>query len=75
MNHFPAITAKEVIKVIKQVGFFEHHQKGSHKVFKRDSDNKRVVVPFHSGRIIHRKTLKSILNDADISLDRFREMI
>ncbi len=75
MNRFPAVTAKEVIKVLKQVGFYEHHQKGSHKIFKRDSDKKRVVVPFHSGSTIPRKTLKSILLDADVSLERFRELL
>ena len=75
MNRFPAVTAKEVIDVLKQLGFYEHHQKGSHKVFKRENDKRRVVVPFHSGKIIPRKTLKSILFDADITLDHFRELL
>jgi predicted RNA binding protein YcfA (HicA-like mRNA interferase family) len=29
MSHFPAVTAKEVIKVLQKAGFYEHHQKGS----------------------------------------------
>ncbi|MFA6549253.1 MAG: type II toxin-antitoxin system HicA family toxin [Candidatus Margulisiibacteriota bacterium] len=75
MNHFPAIGANEVIKALKQSGFYEHHQKGSHKIFKRDSDNRRVVVPFHGKKTIPRKTLKSILQDADISLDKLKELL
>ena len=75
MNHFPAVTAKEVIKALKQAGFSEHHQKGSHKIFKRDSDKRRVVVPSHSGSIIPRKTLKAILFDADLPLERFKKLI
>ena len=75
MNRFPAVTAKEVIRVLEKVGFYEHHQKGSHKVFKRDVDRRRVVVPFHSGKIIPRKTLKSILTDADLTVEKFRELV
>lgn len=75
MNHFPAITAKVLIKALQQVGFKEHHQKGSHKVFRRETDRKRVVVPFHSGKIIPRKTLKGILMDADLTIDRLKELL
>lgn len=75
MNRFPAVTAKEVISALQQSGFYEHHQKGSHKVFKRDVDHKRVVVPFHSGKTIPRKTLKSILFDAGLDLDKFKELL
>ena len=75
MSYFPAVTAREVIRILNQLGFYEHHQKGSHKVFKRDLDGKRVVVPFHSGKTIPRKTLKSILLDADISIEKFKELL
>jgi len=75
MNHFPAVTAKEVIKALKQIGFYEHHQKGSHKIFKRDSDKRRVVIPFHGGSTIPRKTLKAILLDADLSLEKLKELL
>lgn len=75
MNRFPAVTAKEIIKVLQQAGFYEHHQRGNHKVFKRDADYRRVVVPFHSGRNIPQKTLKSVLIDADINLERLRDLL
>ena len=75
MSHFPAVSAREVIRILKKLGFYEHHQKGSHKIFKRDNDMKRVVVPFHGSKIIPRKTLKSILLDADINLDKFKELL
>ena len=75
MPKFPALTAKDLIKVLQRCGFNEHHQKGSHKVFKRDSDYRRVVVPFHSGKIIPRKTLKAILIDADINLEKLNELL
>ena len=75
MNHFPALSAKEMVKVLKEIGFYEHHQKGSHKIFKRDHDKKRVVIPFHAGKIIPRKTLKAILLDAGLSLEKLKELL
>jgi len=75
MSQFPAIDAKEIIRVLKQAGFYEHHQKGSHKIFKRDQDNKRVVVPFHGHRTIPCKTLKSLLLDANISVEQLKELL
>ena len=75
MSYFPAISAKDLIRVLKQAGFYEHHQKGSHKIFKRGSDNKRVVVPFHGHTTIPRKTLKSILLDAGISIDQLKNLL
>jgi predicted RNA binding protein YcfA (HicA-like mRNA interferase family) len=74
MNRFPAVSAKEVIRVLQQSGFYEHHQRGSHKIFKRDIDHKRVVVPFHGGKTIPKKTLKSILADAGLDPDKLREL-
>ena len=75
MPKFPALSAKDLIKALQQVGFCEHHQKGSHKVFKRDSDRRRIVIPFHGGKIIPRKTLKAILIDAEISMEKLNELL
>jgi len=40
MSPFPAVSAKKVIRVLQELDFYGHHQKGSHKVFKRDCDQK-----------------------------------
>jgi predicted RNA binding protein YcfA (HicA-like mRNA interferase family) len=40
-------------------------QSGSHIIYK-NSDGKRVTVPFHAGKILHPKVLESILPDADL---------
>ncbi|MBV6342192.1 type II toxin-antitoxin system HicA family toxin [Candidatus Magnetobacterium casense] len=74
-SKFPAITSDEVIRVLKKVGFRHKRQSGtSHAIFYRDVDNKRINVPVHSGQIIKRKTLKSILSSAELSLDDFNRL-
>jgi len=65
----PKLTAKEIIAVLEKAGFILSRQSGSHKIYK-NSCGKRVTVPYHSGRILHPKVLKSILKDADIDLKK-----
>jgi len=38
-------------------------------------ENKRVTVPFHSGKILHPKVLESILRDADLTFEKFKELL
>jgi len=74
MDKLPRITAVEVIKAIKRAGFFLARQSGSHKIFKNKA-GKRVTVPYHSGKIIHLKVLNYILRDADLSVEKFKELL
>lgn len=41
------MTPAEMIKLLKQNGFEEERQKGSHKFFVNKQTNKRTTVPFH----------------------------
>jgi predicted RNA binding protein YcfA (HicA-like mRNA interferase family) len=34
-----------------------------------------VTVPFHGGKILHPKVLKSILRDADLTADEFQDLM
>lgn len=70
----PRITAIEIIKVLEKVGFFLSRQSGSHKIYKNRA-GKRTTVPFHASKTLHPKTLKSILRDADLTVDRFIELL
>jgi len=65
----PRLTAKELVKVLKKHGFYEYHQTGSHLILKHPSNNSRVSVPMHSGKILKLGTLKSILEQAGISIE------
>ena len=70
----PRVTAAQVITVLDRAGFSLSRQSGSHKIY-RNAEGKRVTVPFHSGKILHPKVLKSILNDAGLDLDQFKEFL
>ena len=68
----PALTAKQVIRVLKKLGFSEDRQKGSHLVLINPITNRRAVIPVHPGRTIKKPLLKSIIeNDAGVTIDEF----
>ena len=61
----PRITAREILQLLEKRGFHQVRSSGSHIILKNDA-GLRVTVPFHAGKILHPKLLKSILRDADI---------
>jgi predicted RNA binding protein YcfA (HicA-like mRNA interferase family) len=60
------VTGRDLARVARRLGFLLHHQTGSHAVFKREVDQRRVVIPMHGNRALKPKTLRSILNDMGI---------
>jgi len=73
-NKLPRITAREVIRVLERIGFRLVRQSGSHKIYKNEK-GVRITVPYHSGKILHPKLLKSILRDADLSVEEFKRIL
>ena len=62
------MTAKEVIRLLKQKEWIEIRQTGSHKIFKNPSVRNNISVPIHSGKDIRKGTLRKILKEANIRL-------
>ena len=63
MPEQPKLTAKEAEKLLLKAGFQQVRVNGSHYIYKRDGV--RVVVPFHSGKILHPKIVKQVLDAID----------
>ncbi len=55
----PRITALEAEKMLLKGGFELNRTKGSHRIFLKG--NVRIVVPFHSGQILHPKIVREVL--------------
>ncbi|MFM9903264.1 MAG: type II toxin-antitoxin system HicA family toxin [Pyrinomonadaceae bacterium] len=41
----------------------------------KNSEGRRATVPFHVGKILHPKILKSILNEANLSMDELLDLL
>ena len=70
----PRVTADKVIRVLEKIGFELVRQSGSHKIY-RNQQGKRITVPYHSGKTLHPKIIKSILLDTDLTIERFKELM
>jgi len=73
-ERLPRITASEVIRAIERHGFEFSRQKGGHKIYK-NAEGRRVTVPYHEGRTLHPKVLKSIMADADLTPEQLRYLL
>lgn len=72
---FPAVKSDEVIKILTKSGFrFKRQSGSSHAIYYRETDKRRTNVPVHSGKIVKRKTLKSILSSAGLTIEEFERL-
>ncbi|GAB6161607.1 hypothetical protein JCM12298_07660 [Desulfothermus naphthae] len=58
MPKLPRLTAVEAEKLLLQAGFKLIRSKGSHRIYMKE--DKRFVLPFHSGKILHPKIVKQL---------------
>ncbi|MCH7611789.1 MAG: type II toxin-antitoxin system HicA family toxin [Candidatus Marinimicrobia bacterium] len=70
MGRYPVLKPREVLKILKSLGFREVRQKGSHKQFQHD-DGRVTTVPFHKGRDISPILLRQIAKDINITIEEF----
>jgi len=70
----PAVKPKELARVAEKLGFAFRRQRGSHAIYVRASDQARVVIPMHAGEL-KRKTLRGIIQDLRITVEKFRELL
>ena len=74
MPPLPMLRAAQVIKALEKAGFQAVRQHGSH-VRLRHADGRVVTVPVHVGTDLGRGLLRKILRDADLSPDKFLELL
>ena len=67
MGNIPVLKPREVVRLLKKLGFEEVRQRGSHKQF-RHADGRGTTVPFHSGRDISPIILRQIAKDIGVTL-------
>ena len=66
--------AKTIEKLLLILGFVKKRQKGSHAFYKH-IDGRSTVIPFPSNKNIARPLLRKILNEAQIDIDEYNDLI
>lgn len=59
-DKLPKLNTKEDEKLLFDNGFVLDIQTGSHRTYKKD--NKWMVIPFHTSKILHPKIIKELFD-------------
>jgi predicted RNA binding protein YcfA (HicA-like mRNA interferase family) len=70
VGKLPVLRAREVISILRALGFEEVRQRGSHKQF-RHADGRTTTVPVHGGRDISPALLRQIIKDVGVTPEEF----
>lgn len=72
-SKYPILSPQEVINVLIRLGFEKKSQKGSHaKFIKKGNPLRVVIIPMHNE--LAKGTLKSILEQAGLTLEEFKKV-
>ena len=71
-DKLPILSGKEVVKVLGKLGYTINDQKGRH-IHLRHPVKRPLTVPNHPE--IARGTLRTIIKDADLTVEKFLELL
>ena len=74
MTRLPALSGREVVKALSQIGYELDRQRGSHMVLRHPKPPfRRLVVPDH--KEIRRGTLRAIIRQAGLTVSEFLDLL
>ena len=75
MPKLPRVTSKNLLRALLRAGFYVHHQTGSHVNLRHLTKlHLHVVVPSHVGDLAP-KTIKSIVAQAEMTVEEFTKLL
>ena len=73
MSKLPVISGRELVRVLRHVGFELDRQKGSHMILFRPEPQTTLSVPDH--RELDRGTLRALLRQAGVSAEELARLL
>ena len=73
MSKLPIVSATQMSKILRHLGFSFVRQKGSHAYF-RHPDGRATVVPIHKGEDLGRGLIRVILRDIDLPTEEYEKL-
>lgn len=72
----PILKPRVILAALLKADFFIHHQTGSHVQLRHQfKKNLRITVPRHDKFDIPRPIIKSILRQAELSIEEFLDLL
>jgi predicted RNA binding protein YcfA (HicA-like mRNA interferase family) len=73
MSKLPIVSAAQMSKILRHLGFSLIRQKGSHAYFQH-MDGRSTVVPIHRGEDLGRGLIRAILRDIEITPEEYDKL-
>lgn len=74
MSRLPVISGPDAIRAFAKLGYEVDHQTGSHIILRQQQPpHRRLTVPNH--RELAKGTLRALLRQAGLTVDKFRELL
>ena len=71
----PRITSAQLRRALRRDGWEVVRQSGSHAIFKHPKKSGRVTLPIHATVIIKIKTLETILEQAELTVEELQDLL
>ncbi len=71
----PRVTAADLLRALRQDGWQVDRQRGSHVQLWHPEKQGLVTVAYHPGQIVKPGTLKGVLQQAGLTVDKLRELL
>ena len=75
MPKLPVVSGKDVIKILSKIGFEHVRTRGSHAILNKQTEDGKITIPVPLHKELAKGTLKSIMRQADLSLEDFLKLI
>jgi predicted RNA binding protein YcfA (HicA-like mRNA interferase family) len=75
VSQLPAVSGKQLIKILEREGWHVKRVRGSHHILRHPTIPDALPVPVHGSRPIKRGTLGNILRTAGISREELEKLL
>jgi predicted RNA binding protein YcfA (HicA-like mRNA interferase family) len=71
----PVVTAGQTLRALLRAGWYVKREGGNHQILSHADKGGRVTLSRHPSETLKPKTLKSILDQAGLTPDEFRNLL
>lgn len=75
MPKLPILSGKDVIKILSKIGYVHIRTKGSHAILNKQISSGKITIPIPLHKELAKGTLKSIMRQADMTLEDLLRLI
>lgn len=75
-RRLPSLKAVQVMRALERAGLVQVRSKGSHRIFQHPANPaRRTIIADHRGKDIPVGTLRSIIDQAGLTVDEFIDLL